>query len=102
MTSTNIFSGFSGDKNSSKVLRPPGGGHTDIFGAAEPPVKKDSGRNTSSILEGTNFKTEPLKPTTPTKATSPLEKGAPTPAEAASASARPRVPPGGFSSGPLW
>lgn len=32
MTSTNIHVGLEGAKNSSRVLRAPGGGHTDIFG----------------------------------------------------------------------
>lgn len=35
MTSTGIFQGFGDDKRkSSKVLKPPGGGSSDIFGAA--------------------------------------------------------------------
>lgn len=100
MTSTNIFKGFGGnEKNSSKVLKPPGGGHTDIFGAPDLPVKKDSGRNASSIMEGTNTTNE--KPTTPVKAPAPEQKTLVAAAEPA-APARSRVPPGGFSSGPLW
>ncbi|XP_018578386.1 uncharacterized protein LOC108916579 [Anoplophora glabripennis] len=35
MTSTNINIGFSETRNSSRVLKPPGGGHTDIFGIRE-------------------------------------------------------------------
>lgn len=35
MTSTNINIGFSETKNSSRVLKPPGGGHSDIFGIRE-------------------------------------------------------------------
>ncbi|CAG9764311.1 unnamed protein product [Ceutorhynchus assimilis] len=105
MTSTNVFMGLA-DKNSSKVLKPPGGGHTDIFGAPEPPVRKNNGRNASSILEGTNVDkpTTPTSPTTPTKAAAPAsvqEKTLPSPTQAAPPS-RPRVPPGGHSSGPLW
>lgn len=99
MTSTNIFTGMAGEKNSSRVLRPPGGGHTDIFGAPDPPVKRDSGRNASSILEGRD-QTVSDKPATPTKATSPLTETA-KPGEAAAPSKN-RVPPGGYSSGPLW
>ncbi|XP_076238986.1 microtubule-associated protein Jupiter isoform X2 [Calliopsis andreniformis] len=34
MTSTGIFQGLSDEKKSSKVLKPPGGGSSDIFGAA--------------------------------------------------------------------
>ncbi|XP_033224343.1 microtubule-associated protein Jupiter isoform X2 [Belonocnema kinseyi] len=33
MTSTGIFSGLKDDRKSSKVLKPPGGGSSDIFGA---------------------------------------------------------------------
>lgn len=98
MTSTNIFTGMTGEKNSSRVLRPPGGGHTDIFGAPDPPVKRDSGRNASSILEGRDQSVE--KPATPTKATSPQTETA-KPGQAATPS-KSRVPPGGYSSGPLW
>ncbi|XP_072389626.1 uncharacterized protein [Diabrotica undecimpunctata] len=32
MTSTSFNIGLTGTKNSSRVLKPPGGGHTDIFG----------------------------------------------------------------------
>ncbi|KAL1502020.1 hypothetical protein ABEB36_007233 [Hypothenemus hampei] len=102
MTTTNVFSGLTGDKNSSKVLKPPGGGHSDIFGAPEPPVKRDSGRNASSILEGTNNiipekQASPVKPTAPPSQQSDNENTA-----SASAPTRNRVPPGGYSSGPLW
>ena len=34
MTSTGTFQGFSDAKKSSKVLKPPGGGSSDIFGSA--------------------------------------------------------------------
>ncbi|XP_030762576.1 uncharacterized protein LOC115887314 [Sitophilus oryzae] len=98
MTSTGVNVGFSADKNSSRVLRPPGGGHTDIFGAPDPPVKKDTGRNASSILEGTNSQVaapSPKKEAAP----QPPQKAEPPAADAAPA--RTRVPPGGFSSG-LW
>jgi len=37
MTTTNVFQGMDTDaKNSSRVLRPPGGGSSNIFGAPEP------------------------------------------------------------------
>ncbi|ESN92512.1 hypothetical protein HELRODRAFT_194221 [Helobdella robusta] len=35
MTSTNIFSGNFADKPSSRVLKPPGGGNSNIFGGAD-------------------------------------------------------------------
>lgn len=35
MSSTEFNIGLSGSKNSSRVLKPPGGGHSDIFGAAD-------------------------------------------------------------------
>lgn len=38
MTTTNVFQGMDSDaKNSSRVLRPPGGGSSNIFGTPEPP-----------------------------------------------------------------
>ncbi|KAG5872564.1 hypothetical protein JTB14_033981 [Gonioctena quinquepunctata] len=98
MTSTNFNIGLGeSTRNSSRVLRPPGGGHTDIFGAPDPQVKRDNGRNSSSILEGTNNGTAAPSPVkTPT---GPPPMGS---EPAAPQQARPnRVPPGGFSSG-LW
>lgn len=35
MTSTEFSIGMSAERNSSRVLKPPGGGHTNIFGASE-------------------------------------------------------------------
>lgn len=99
MTSTSFNVGLTdGTRSSSRVLRPPGGGHTDIFGAAEPtPVRKDNGRNASSILEGTNTNAVPPSPVKTPTAPQPQPK--PEPAAPAS---RSRVPPGGFSSGLWW
>lgn len=57
MTSTGINIGLDdGGRSSSRVLRPPGGGHTDIFGGGEDvsKVRQYHGRNASSIMEGTN------------------------------------------------
>lgn len=99
MTSTSFNVGLNeNSRNSSRVLRPPGGGHTDIFGGEQPvQVKKDNGRNASSILEGTNSNAVPPSPVkappAPQQQTTNNEPGAP--------SSRARVPPGGFSSG-LW
>ncbi|ENN79468.1 hypothetical protein YQE_04112, partial [Dendroctonus ponderosae] len=100
MTSTNVFQGMHGNKNSSKVIKPPGGGHTDIFGAPDPPVKRDSGRNASSITEGTNAGVQsPTAPKAPVPQPQPQTQ--PQPKSEAPAAAG-RVPPGGFSSGPFW
>lgn len=38
MTSTEFSIGMSGERNSSRVLKPPGGGHTNIFGESEAAV----------------------------------------------------------------
>ncbi|XP_018567224.1 jupiter microtubule associated homolog 1 [Anoplophora glabripennis] len=99
MTSTSFNVGLGdGSRSSSRVLRPPGGGHTDIFAGAEPlQVRKDNGRNASSILEGTNSN---AVPPSPVKAPAPPQPPT-TNNEPAAAPARGRVPPGGFSSG-LW
>lgn len=35
MTTTQLYSGLNSEKNSSRVLRPPGGASSNIFGAAE-------------------------------------------------------------------
>lgn len=42
MTSTSFNIGMSSDRSSSRVLKPPGGGHTNIFGESE--VKVNSPR----------------------------------------------------------
>ncbi|XP_019870910.1 jupiter microtubule associated homolog 1 [Aethina tumida] len=109
MTSTSFNIGLADGRNSSRVLRPPGGGHTPLFGPADPePPKKDHGRNASSITEG---RSEPKVPT-PTAEQPPQQKtptaepsAAPAAPQAAAADPAPaqrsRVPPGGFSSG-LW
>ncbi|KAJ8962843.1 hypothetical protein NQ318_001243 [Aromia moschata] len=64
MTSTSFNVGLNdSSRSSSRVLRPPGGGHTDIFGGQDlPQVKKDNGRNASSIMEGTNANPVPPSP----------------------------------------
>ncbi|XP_060516334.1 uncharacterized protein LOC132695812 [Cylas formicarius] len=97
MTSTNYNVGLSDEKNSSRVLRPPGGGHTDFFAPADAqPVRKVNQRNASSITEGTNINqvtTSPIKKLVP-----PQQVQTEAPTEVPN---RIRVPPGGFSSG-LW
>lgn len=53
MTSTGFNIGLTGDKNSSRVLKPPGGGHSNIFGepeqkSAQPRPKYDQ-QNSSNL-----------------------------------------------------
>ncbi|CAH1957461.1 unnamed protein product [Acanthoscelides obtectus] len=99
MTSTSFNVGFGeSSKNSSRVLRPPGGGHTNIFATEDAPnIKKDHGRNASSILEGTNQNTVQASPVKKTQ-----EQEPPKPAQQAhQLQQKQKVPPGGFSSG-LW
>lgn len=53
MSSTEFNIGLSGDKSSSRVLKPPGGGHSNIFGepeqkAAQPRPKYDQ-QNSSNL-----------------------------------------------------
>lgn len=102
MSSTSFNVGLGGaTRPSSRVLRPPGGGHTNIFGAGEPePIKKDMGRNASSILEGTNA--SPPSPAKPTAVPDKPTSNQPAATQSAATQApRSKVPPGGFSSG-LW
>lgn len=110
-------------RNSSKVLKPPGGGSSDIFGVGEAQqsprkVKQYMASNisltdgvpapsgpgsTSSAASTSSGETTPSPPTgSPTR-----NEGNPVTGEgyakpaAATAPARNRVPPGGYSSG-LW
>ncbi|KAK9877426.1 hypothetical protein WA026_018539 [Henosepilachna vigintioctopunctata] len=112
MTSTSFNVGVDIEaKNSSRVLRPPGGGHTDIFGTKEPTVpmaRKDDRRNVSSILEGTNQEkpSDVLNGNNVTHTKHEEQKESPkeqttVPVGQDAAPKRGRVPPGGFSSG-LW
>ncbi|XP_057651561.1 uncharacterized protein LOC130891043 [Diorhabda carinulata] len=102
MTSTNINVGLSDStRNSSRVLRPPGGGHTNIFDNEKNETKttrKDHGRNASSILEGTNTD---ITQTSPVKTVLPSSQPEISKEPASSVQQKGRVPPGGFSS-KLW
>lgn len=108
MTSTSFNVGVDAEaKNSSRVLRPPGGGHTDIFGLKEPIApevrKEDNRRNASSILEGTNTEIPSVNKCEKKPTPNPVQEKNDTAAkvEAQTTQGRTRVPPGGFSSG-LW
>lgn len=117
MSSTSINIGISSDsKISSRVLKPPGGGHTDIFAPAEEavlkPRPKHNQQNSAMMGEimgkaesnGTkqNGASNDASPSGDAPVCVPAPKSvaveAPKPSEPA---ARIRVPPGGFSSG-LW
>lgn len=118
MGSTEYSIGLTDEKSSSRVLKPPGGGHSDIFGSPEvkanPPRPKYNQQNSSNMncVMGTtdpNLKANQAQPE-PVQAAPDAPKAAGQPSSAASApanqseqqpSGRARVPPGGFSSG-LW
>lgn len=117
MTSTSFNIGLnSSAKNSSRVLKPPGGGHTEIFGGAEvkinaprPKYDQQNSSNLNFCMNTTdpNILVQQKKQEIEQKSTSPIDD-APThgesqpqqPQEAPPAGPK-RVPPGGFSSG-LW
>lgn len=132
MTTTNLYSGI-GDKSSSRVLKPPGGGHSDIFGEpdacqikARPKYNQQNSSNLSYCV-GTKDANEkvaeggaplPEAAAAQPQNHSPLAAGRSAPTEAAwtpnqnvtppqapqqgnGDQGKPRVPPGGFSSG-FW
>ncbi|XP_047034548.1 jupiter microtubule associated homolog 1-like isoform X1 [Helicoverpa zea] len=121
MTSTSFNVGLNDNTRlSSRVLRPPGGGHTDIFGG-EPEPQQITRRGPPASTIGSTIGQEEPRPANGTEA--PSQNGqkspseatpapAPAPVAAAAPAAAPepkaaeppkrvRVPPGGFSSG-LW
>ncbi|CAD7092960.1 unnamed protein product [Hermetia illucens] len=123
MTTTELSLGLNpNSRPSSRVLKPPGGGHTSLFG--DPEVKPNKPRasynqqNSSNLnqcmnttdpnisvqqlCEETAAKPEVAKETA---AQSAAEKTSPNSAPSSNepaAPARGRVPPGGFSSGGFW
>lgn len=122
MSSTEFNIGLtSASKTSSRVLKPPGGGHSDIFGSpdvkANPPRAKYNQQNSSNMngVMGTtdpNIKVEQIKACEQGQAPAENAKVVAQPKLAQGASnestpqepqtgGRPRVPPGGFSTG-LW
>lgn len=127
MSSTEFNIGLSGNKNSSRVLKPPGGGHSDIFGAADasvpgprPKYDQQNSSNLNFCMNTTdpNVLVEQAKsvPAAPqnggidaqaAKPNSAVNGGASADSIGGSKQAAPaaqpkgRVPPGGFSSG-LW
>lgn len=122
MSSTEFNIGLGcASKTSSRVLKPPGGGHSDIFGApdvkANPPRAKYNQQNSSNMngVMGTtdpNIKLEHVEAHDQGPAPIECAKAAAQPKQAQGSSnestpqesqtgGRPRVPPGGFSTG-LW
>lgn len=121
MTSTSFNIGMSTDRSSSRVLKPPGGGHTNLFGEGEVQVKVNSPRpkydqqNSSNLnfcmnTVDPNLLVENLKHEVEAshqakapepKPSAPVDNGN-SAKQQASDSSRGRVPPGGFSSGGFW
>eukprot|EP00092_Neocalanus_flemingeri_P028520 GFUD01030972.1.p1 GENE.GFUD01030972.1~~GFUD01030972.1.p1 ORF type:complete len:152 (+),score=32.37 GFUD01030972.1:49-456(+) len=131
--STVMYSGFDpNSRNSSKVLREPGGGSADIFGikevqektptmsVEESTVAKVASADNEKAEESNQFSSEevPTNPPTESSTTTPLSdmsapapslapapSQAPAPSHAPSppvAGVRGRIPPGGHSSGSFW
>lgn len=122
MTSTSYNIGLSTDKSSSRVLKPPGGGHTNIFGESEvkvnnprPKYDQQNSTNLNFCMNTTdpNILVEQKKQEVAAQQAPPTngnESAPPTaqnqqqqsqPDQKGAAGPRGRVPPGGFSSG-LW
>lgn len=116
MTSTEFNVGMSGDRNSSRVLKPPGGGHTNIFGESE--VKVNSPRPKYDQQNSTNLnfcmnttdanvlveqtKQEIQQSPPKQEVTKPSVLTADNGNVAGQQNRGSRVPPGGFSSGGFW
>lgn len=129
MTTTNLYSGI-GEKNSSRVLKPPGGGHSNIFGEpdacpirARPKNNQQNSSNLAFVCGTLDANEKVMKAAAPEPAAPPPEAAAapqaaaPAPAnpsarversepappkpQPAADSGKPRVPPGGYSAG-FW
>lgn len=101
MTSTEFNVGLPGAKSSSRVLKPPGGGHSNIFGEAEakhisarPKYDQQNSSNLNFCMNTTdpNKKVEqirgndqPAEPSQPAPPPADVPKSAPTPTEAPAA-----------------
>lgn len=116
MTSVNFNVGFSNERSSSRVLKPPGGGHTDIFGVSgdcheqkkhQIENKSENEAASTAVIEsnkteGETNEQESLKQNDEevngkSSDDNKLKKDESQP----EIPKRTRVPPGGFSSG-LW
>uniref|UniRef100_A0A182QS54 Microtubule-associated protein Jupiter n=1 Tax=Anopheles farauti TaxID=69004 RepID=A0A182QS54_9DIPT len=127
MSSTNFNVGVAAEsKPSSRVLKPPGGGHSDIFGSSDvrqnPPRPKNNQQNSSNMnaVMGTMDPNETLdagkrsgggsvtaaappadSTATQNGASSSSNGGAESNKPSSATNDRPRVPPGGHSQG-FW
>lgn len=125
MTSTEFNIGMSLERNSSRVLQPPGGGHSNIFGEAEVKVNSPRPKYDQQNSSNLNFCMNTVDPNILVQQKKEVveqpAKSADNSAAAATAAAAPqsngdknasaasnaapksgRVPPGGFSSGGFW
>lgn len=116
MTSTSFNIGMSGDRSSSRVLKPPGGGHSNIFGEGEVKVNSPRPKYDQQNSTNLNFCMNTTDPNVLVEQTKQEIETAPPakPSEAKSAQFSDdgnaqasqqkggRVPPGGFSSGGFW
>lgn len=117
MTSTSFNTGMHLERNSSRVLKPPGGGHTELFGGSEgegePKVinarPKYDQQNSSNLNFCMNTPDPNLlvqqKKKEKAEVCQPKHDqltGAAAQAQQPQDQSRSRVPPGGFSSGGFW
>ncbi|XP_055626988.1 microtubule-associated protein Jupiter [Toxorhynchites rutilus septentrionalis] len=118
MSSTEFNIGITDMKTSSRVLKPPGGGHSDIFGSSEvkvnPPRPNYNQQNSSNMntVMGTtdpNTQVQQLRnnqtiagmETDKASSEESVTQHADRPEQETPMNGRTRVPPGGYSSG-LW
>lgn len=117
MTSTSFNTGMHLERNSSRVLKPPGGGHTELFGEGEAKVINPRPKHDQQNSSNLNFcmnTTDPnllVQRKKQEKAEAQAKHEQKATAAAAEAQqqrdqpqdqSRSRVPPGGFSSGGFW
>ncbi|XP_068153556.1 uncharacterized protein [Drosophila tropicalis] len=118
MTSTELKIGLNASSRpSSRVLKPPGGGHTNIFSEPEvsvngprPKYNQQNSSNLNACMGSTdpNKKVEQLRDEITVQkedeATKPppVNQAKDNKAPASNGESRGRVPPGGYSSGGFW
>lgn len=102
MTSTNINVGLGDGRSSSRVLKPPGGGHSDIFGIRDekPAMKKPVLPTNNIIISENPAREEEIKSIEEEKKESD-ENTVQEETEKSPSVQRVRVPPGGYSTA-LW
>lgn len=80
MTSTEFNIGLTGAKSSSRVLKPPGGGHTNIFGEAEVRVNNPRAKYDQQNSSNLNFCMNTVDPNLVVDGVKQPKQVAPTPA----------------------